>query len=278
MASSAKENSPKLWRIPPLAADDHKYSRGHVLILGGETMTGAARLAALAAQRAGAGMVTLAANEKVWPIYASSLMSVITTPLKATCDWEWILDNRRISAVLLGPGCEPGSELREAILHAAERDLPLVLDAGALDVLAEYISIRKSLAGKPFVCLPHEGEYEKLARALRLDIAAPKPARTVTLAEKLGGIVVLKGDVTVIAAPNGNYITNKANAPQLATAGTGDVLAGMVAGLAAQGMELFDAAAAAVWVHAEAARVFGHGMIAEDLLLQIPEVLRNLSR
>lgn len=276
MTGKAKENSARLWKIPPLKETDHKYSRGHVLVLGGAVMTGASKLAAVAAQRAGAGVVTLAAPKAAWPVYAAGMLSVITRPLKTAQDWEWILDHRKVSTVLLGPGCEPDDLLREVILHTADRALPLVVDAGALELLAADETLREIMKGKRFVCLPHEGEFKKLASALRVEASLEKSERALTLARAMNGIIVLKGATTIIAAPEGNLVGNHAHTPHLATAGTGDVLAGMVAGLAAQGMELFDAACAGVYLHTKAAESFGHGMIAEDLLGAIPNALKSL--
>ena len=265
------ENGPKQWTIRPLAADDHKYSRGHVLVWGG-TMTGAAKLAAWAAQRAGAGMVTIASTPTAWTIYASSMASVLTRALDKPGDWAWILKHRKVSAVVLGPGAEP-LELRAPLLAAIKQEKPLVLDAGALELLAKAPALREKLTGMSFLCLPHEGEYRRLAEALGLDTTAAKPARTRALAAALGGVVVLKGAETIIAAPDGRTLRQRISAPWLATAGTGDVLAGIAGALLSQGMEPFEAAAAAVWLHAEAASHHGPGMIAEDLLMSLPLAL-----
>lgn len=270
------QNSPGHWRLPPLPADTHKYKRGHVLLLGGATMTGAAKLAALAAQRAGAGVVTIAAPPASWPVYASSMMSVITRKLTKEAGFDWILKNRKVSAVLLGPGNDP-LELRTPLLAAIRSGLPLVLDAGALELLAKGPALRARLRGRTFICLPHEGEYRKLAEALDLDAQAAKPLRALALAQALGGIVLLKGAETIIAAPDGRMMRHETHAPWLASGGTGDVLAGIAAALASQAMEPFDATCAAAWLHSEAAQAFGPGMVAEDLLGALPQVLRNLS-
>lgn len=274
-AKLGKLNTPKCWHLPPLKHGDNKYTRGHVLLLGGARMTGAARLAALAAQRAGAGMVTLAAPRDAWPIYAASMMSVITTPLDSMNDWRDLLHKRHVNAVLLGPGCEPVSALEEALLHAGASKLPLVLDAGALTLLAQHPKLLASIHA-PYICLPHEGEFAKLADAFGVKSAADKATRAAALAKKLGAVVLLKGAETIIAAPQGKIRRNRAKAPWLATAGSGDVLAGIVVGLVAQGMEPFDATAAGAYIHTQAAMKFGRGMLAEDLLEAIPTVLRKL--
>lgn len=268
-------NSTALWHIPPMVAADHKYTRGHVGVVGGAVMTGAARLAALAAQRAGAGMVSIAAPMEAWPIYAASLMSVITLPLRDTAELAVLARTRKWSVWLLGPGCAPEA-MHEPLRIACESGLPMVLDAGALATLATDAALRRMLAGKPFALLPHEGEYKALAQACGLDVSAPKPERARALAHALGGVVLLKGADTYIAAPDGRVVHHASDTPWLATAGTGDVLAGMVAGLAAQGMALFDACCAGAWLHTEAAHAHGVGMVPEDLLPSIAEVRRGL--
>lgn len=301
------KNSPERWQIPPLLRDQHKYQRGHVLLFGGALMTGAAKLAAHAAQRAGAGVVTLASPRRAWPIYAMSTMSIITRPLDSPADWQWILDHRKITTVLLGPGAEPKEVLGP--LRATQRaGLPMVLDAGALQLLAENGSARRliipprvggrlkggrSMAsavsytktppqpspyqGGSFVLTPHDGEYQKLAVAFGLAEEPSRPKRALALAQATGGIVVLKGPDTYIAAPDGRLVHHPIDTPHLATAGTGDVLAGIIAGLWAQGMDGFDAACAGVWLHAQAAQEFARGMVAEDLIGALPRVFSETS-
>lgn len=272
--SDTKENSPALWQIPPLLRHHHKYDRGHVALLGGATMTGAAKLAALAAQRAGAGVVTLASERSVWPIYAMGMMSVITRPLDSMADWSQMLSARKVSAVLLGPGAAP-EELEEALDIALKQKLPLVLDAGALTALAMSAPLRQRCAGSGAILTPHAGEYEKLAASLRM----PPDTREHQLrhmAAMLGCVVVLKGADTLVASPAGALVHMAIDAPWLATAGTGDVLAGIIAGLRAQGMDAFDAACAGVWLHGHAAASCGRGMVAEDLLQALPAVLAGL--
>ena len=269
-----KINSPKLLRIPPLKPQDHKYSRGHALVLGGAVMTGAPRLSALAAQRAGAGMVTLAVPVQVWPVYAASMMSVIVRALQAPSDWGWVLTHRHIRAVLLGPGAE-ADELRKPLRNAIKSGLPLVLDAGALALIAEDKKIRELVAGSDAIYTPHDGEYLQLANSFKFPKSTDRAAKALQLAKALRGVVVLKGAETIIAAADGRVVRNISTTPWLATAGTGDVLADIITGLRAQGMDAFDAACAGVWLHGEAATHFGVGMIAEDLLLAIPAALQE---
>ncbi len=272
--ATATDNSAALWTIPELARDGHKYTRGHVLVLGGEIMTGASRLAAIAALRMGAGLVTLAAAEKVWSIYAASLLSVIARPLTGLRDWQKLLEDERINTVLIGPGAGVNDFTAEAILAASDTRKTLLLDADALTLMAQDGRLCGPRAAH-LIVTPHEGEYALLAKALKLDRSKDKVDRARDLASALSVVVVLKGAETVIADAAGKAVVNRNAPPTLATGGTGDVLAGMIAGLVAQGMGAFDAACAATYVHGEAANHLGHGLIAEDLLGAIPEVLRK---
>jgi len=264
-------NSPSLWKIPPLRPEDHKYTRGHVLVWGGAVMTGASRLSALAALRIGAGIVTLVAPEKVWPVYAASLLSVITRPWKSERDWEALLADARLGVVVIGPGAGMEESTKHAIIAALDAGKRLVLDADALSLLAQDASLRESIIGKDVILTPHEGEYEKLAHALRLG-GGDRSAQAQVLASALNVTVVLKGNRTRIA-DKARMVVNDHAPEWLATAGSGDVLAGMIAGLCAQGMPSFDAACAGVWLHGEAAICCGRGMIAEDLLEAIPKIM-----
>lgn len=263
-----------MWQIPPLLRSHHKYDRGHVALLGGATMTGAAKLAALAAQRAGAGVVTLASDRTVWPIYAMGMMSVITRPLDGMGDWKWILKARKVTTVLLGPGAAP-DELAEPLAVAVQQALPLVLDAGALALLAARAPLRKTIAQAQAILTPHEGEFRQLATAMKLG-DGPREQQLWRMASQLRAVIVLKGADTLIANPEGAMVVNHADAPWLASAGTGDVLAGIIAGLRAQGMAAFEAACAGVWLHSAAAARFGRGMVAEDLVQALPPVLDGL--
>jgi NAD(P)H-hydrate epimerase len=269
------ENSPKLWSLPKLRPDGHKYDRGHLLVLGGGTMTGAARLSALAAQRSGTGLVTLAAPREAWPTYAASLLSAIARPLDGIADWKKLLGVKTVSAVLIGPGADAGPLTAGAIRAATAEKQPLVLDATALTMLGDSADLRRVLPAGT-ILTPHAGEYEKLAKAYRIPAKLPVHEGAKNLAKTSRCVVVLKGAETIIAAPDGRAVLNHARAPWLATAGTGDVLAGIIAGLLAQGMEPLPAACAGVWLHSEAARTLGPGMIADDLPGALPSVLRKL--
>ncbi len=277
IAPQTFENDPRLWRagLPCPDAKGHKYSRGHVLILGGYPMTGAARLAARGAQRAGSGLTTIAAPQAAFPIYAAALTSVMVHPLTGSDDLTQLLKDQRFKALLIGPGAEANEATRTQVAAMLASGRPVVLDAGALtafaaDPSALLCAIASHNSG-PCVLTPHEGEFSRL-----FDCSGSKLERCREAARRANAIIVLKGSDTVIAAPDGTAIIN-ANAPAtLATAGSGDVLAGMIAGLLAQGMAPTSAAAAAVWMHGAAANEFGVGLIAEDLPEMLPAVLRKL--
>jgi NAD(P)H-hydrate epimerase len=261
--------------VPHPQAGDHKYTRGSVLVLGGAEMTGAARLSALAAARTGAGMVSIAAPASAYEIYAASLLSIIVKRMETTEDWREMLANVRVNAVCMGPGAGINAITSEALALALNSAHPLVLDADALTLLAEHETLRAALCARTGeTCLtPHEGEYRRLANALGLDAHADKLTRARALAKALACNVILKGADTVIANAGGEAAINTNAPPWLATAGSGDVLAGMVASLAAQGMGMFAAACAGAWLHGEAGNKAGAGLMAEDLLEAIPALI-----
>jgi len=270
------ENSPRLWMqgYPWPQTDTHKYMRGHALVAGGRLMTGAARLASLSCARMGAGLVTVAAPLVSWTVYACSLTSIMVHPMKESGSLEDILADARINTVVVGPGAGVSDLTRKHALQALGGGTrAVVLDADAISVFSsDPLSLFGAISG-PCVLTPHEGEFNRI-----FDVQGSKLARAISAARQSGAIVVLKGPDTVIASPDGRAVIN-ANAPaELATGGTGDVLAGMIAGLLAQGMDAFLAASAAVWMHGEAARLFGPGLIAQDLPDAIPRVLRRLRR
>jgi len=191
------------------------------------------------------------------------------------------LKDQRLNAVMLGPGGGVGVAMQAKVRAALNGERGVVLDADALTsfaghpaALANAIGRRK---GGVTVLTPHEGEFQRLFKNLDDLVHAPvKVEKTVLAAHATGAILLLKGPDTVIAAPDGR-LAIASNAPAwLATAGAGDVLAGMIAGLLAQGMPGFEAAAAAVWLHGEAAAEFGPGLISEDLPEQLPAIYRRL--
>ena len=267
------ENGPPLWLsgYPWPQPEDHKYRRGHVVVAGGPVLTGAARLAARSAARAGAGLVTVAAPEAAWPIYAGALTDVIARPIRQPGDFAALIGDERVRAMVVGPGAGVTSETRELALAALATGRAAVLDADALTIFAEATDVLFAAIKGPTVLTPHEGEF---ARLFHLD--GDRLSRARQAAKAAGAVVVLKGPDTVIAAPDGRAAINSNAPPDLATGGTGDVLAGLIAGLLAQGLAPFEAACAACWLHGEAARDFGPGLVAEDLIDTLPMALRRL--
>jgi ADP-dependent NAD(P)H-hydrate dehydratase / NAD(P)H-hydrate epimerase len=273
LAPKTHENGPALWldAFPWPRLDAHKYKRGHVLVVGGEVMTGAARLAARAAARVGAGLVTLAAPASVWPVYAAALTGIIVRPVAGPEDLAELLSDARRNVLLLGPGggATPATQAQVEAALATRR--ATVLDADALTAFAKAPHALFAAIAGPCVLTPHQGEFARL-----FDIAGDKLTRARAAAARSNAVVLLKGPDTVIAAPDGRAAINANAPPDLATAGSGDVLAGLVVGLLAQGVQTFHAACAACWLQGEAATRFGPGLVAEDLIDALPPVLRQL--
>jgi hydroxyethylthiazole kinase-like uncharacterized protein yjeF len=269
------ENGPPLWLgvYPWPQPEDHKYRRGHVVVAGGPELTGAARLAARSAARAGAGLVTVAAPEVAWPVYASALMGIIVRPIRQFEDFAALIGDERVRAMIVGPGAGVTPETRDLARAALGTGRAVVLDADALTAFAGSRDELFAAIDGPAVLTPHDGEFARLFGPLegrdRLD-------RARQAAKVAGAVVVLKGPDTVIAAPDGRAAINSNAPPDLATGGTGDVLSGLIAGLLAQGLAAFDAACAACWLHGEAARDFGPGLVADDLIDTLPVALRRL--
>ena len=269
-------NEPGLWigRYRWPSPGDHKYSRGHAVVAGGAEMTGAARLAARAAMRAGAGMLTIASPPEVRAIYAADRASVLTVPVANAAEFSALLDDPRKNAVLIGPGCGVNRTTRDMVLGALAAGRAVVLDADAVTVFADdRDTLFAATTGTNCLLTPHEGEFARL-----FPDPGDKLARTRKAARDCGAVVLLKGADTVIAAPDGRAVINHNAPPFLATAGAGDVLAGLCLGLMAQGMDGFHAACAAAWLHGEAATDFGPGLVADDLPEALPAVLRRLAR
>jgi hydroxyethylthiazole kinase-like uncharacterized protein yjeF len=272
-------NLPALWRsrlrVPQPA--DHKYARGHAFVVSGpSSATGAARLAAAGALRAGAGAVTVASPPDAVLVNASQLTAIMVCECDGPAALSDLLADPRPKSVVIGPGNGVGAETCANVEAALASEAAVVLDADALTSWANqrealFASIKSRL--RPVVLTPHEGEFARLFAA-----EGPRLDRARAAAAASGAVVVLKGYDTVIAAPDGRAAINS-NAPaDLATAGSGDVLAGIVAGLLAQGLPGFEAATAGVWMHGAAATAVGRGLTAEDLPLAIPAVLRQLDR
>ncbi|MEX2616736.1 MAG: NAD(P)H-hydrate dehydratase [Alphaproteobacteria bacterium] len=268
-------NAPALWRsrFPWPKLTDHKYRRGHAVITGGRNMTGAARLAAKAAQRAGAGLVTAAVPNDAAVIYKIAMTSALVHPFLDTHGYGEYIKEPRISAILVGPGNELNLGTRERALQALRTGKGVVLDADALSIFEGSAELLFDTIAGPCVLTPHDGEFARL-----FDTRGDKLSRVRQAAERSGAVVLLKGADTVIAAPDGRAVINENAPPDLATGGSGDVLAGMLTGLLAQRMDAFDAACAAVWLHGEAAAEFGPGLVADDLIDTLPTVLRRLKK
>jgi ADP-dependent NAD(P)H-hydrate dehydratase / NAD(P)H-hydrate epimerase len=277
VAPDAAENDPVLWLddLPRPHLESHKYTRGHALVAGGAVMTGAARLGARAAARLGAGLVTVAAPAPVVPVYAAALTGIIVQPISGLDDFGDLLADKRRNAALIGPGAGVGAETRDktlAILAAAKR---AVLDADALTSFADDAKTLFAAIRSPVVMTPHEGEFARLFARL-FDRRGSKLERARRAARESGAVIVLKGADTVIAAPDGRAAINANAPPDLATAGSGDVLAGIVLGLLTQQMPAFEAAAAATWLHGAAADRIGRGLVADDLVEALAPALRDL--
>lgn len=255
---STFQNLPNLWRtsLPNPDSSSHKYQRGYCVVFAAPALTGATRMAATAALRIGAGLVTVQAAQR-GDIYRMTLPPEIMVQ----DDGEPVPD--KATVLLGGPGGISPHHKRDLLRRS---DLPRVIDSGALPDRPALLN-----GTVKTVLTPHEGEFETLFGPIGDD----RRQAALQTAQRAQSIVVLKGPVTLIAHPDGRLIVNDRPDANLATAGTGDVLAGMIAGLIAQGMDVFYAAAAAVWMHSEAALRIGHGLIASDIIKALPNVLKT---
>jgi hydroxyethylthiazole kinase-like uncharacterized protein yjeF len=281
---TAFANEPPLWSraFPRPGPEGHKYSRGHAVVLsGGLSATGAARLAARGALRAGAGLVTIASPREALSINAAASLAAMVRPVDGPAELAEFLADKRRNAIALGPSGGVGLAMRERVAAALGSEAAVVLDADALTSFAdEPAALATAIgkhAGRGVVLTPHEGEFIRLFKSIAQDHNVNSKLEKTRLAARLSGaVMLLKGPDTVVAAPDGRA-SIAANAPAtLATAGSGDVLTGMIAGLLAQGMPAFEAASAATWLHGEAATSFGPGLISEDLPEELPRVYRRL--
>ena len=278
------ENVPELWHgaFPVPRIDGHKYARGHALVVSGDiAATGAARMSASGALRAGAGLVTLASPRDALAINASALTAVMVRPIDTVMEFGALLTDNRLNACVIGPGAGVGARTCDLVLTALSVQRHLVLDADALTSFADaperLFEAIKSSPNPQVVLTPHEGEFPRLFS----DISNKHPFRSKlervrSAAERSGAVVLLKGPDTVVASPDGRAAIAANAPPWLATAGAGDVLAGMIAGLLAQNVPAFEAACIGVWMHGEAAHEAGPGLIAEDLSETLPAVFRRL--
>jgi ADP-dependent NAD(P)H-hydrate dehydratase / NAD(P)H-hydrate epimerase len=280
----AFENTPQFWRraFPVPRTEAHKYARGHVLAVSGDmAATGAARMTARASLRAGAGLVTLASPRDALAVNATALTAVMVRPVDTAIEFAEQLSDKRFNACMIGPGAGIGERTRDFVHTALQVPRALVLDADALTSFADapdrLFEAIKAAGEAGVVLTPHDGEFPRLFS----DLSNKHPGRSKlervrAAAERSGAVVLLKGPDTTVAAPDGRA-TIAANAPPwLATAGAGDVLSGIIAGLMAQGVPAFEAASIGVWMHGEAGREAGPGLIAEDLPEVMPAVHRHI--
>ncbi len=276
----AFSDQPELWLkyYPRLKLTGHKYDRGHAVVVSGEMeRTGAARMGARAALRMGAGLVSLASSKSAFYINAAQLTAIMVDAYEGPDGLAELLTDPRITAVMIGPGAGLTEETQQNVAAVLGSASAAVIDADGLtafedepSVLFEQIKYREP----PVILTPHEGEFERIFPELLEEPSKLERARAA--AEMSGAVIVLKGPDTIIAAPNGVAGLVENAPPWLATAGTGDVLAGIITGLLAQGMDALDAAMAGVWIHGETAKVIGPGMIAEDMSEALPEIIRRL--
>ena len=273
------ENSKALWvdEFPKLSVSGHKYSRGHTVIYGGSKMTGAARLAASAAMRIGSGLTSIVASREVFPIYASHKASLLVEPIETSQDIIDYLSDDRKNTILIGSGAGVSDDLKDLVLELLSKysnSRNFVIDADAISSFEDCAEEIFPMLGDRCVLTPHKREFERLFG--NVDNKKSKVEIALAAANKAGAVIILKGADTVIASPDGQAAINTNAPPYLATAGSGDVLAGMVAGLLAQNMPSFEAACCAVWLHGECANNFGRGLIADDIAEELPNILSKI--
>ncbi len=270
------ENTPELWlsRFPWPVVSAHKHARGRLVVVSGDAWsTGAARLAARAGLRMGAGLVTVLSPTDALSVNAAHLEAVMLRPFETEVELEQIAAD--VDAAVIGPAAGVNETTLLNVLALARTGAALVIDADAITVFRDDPEELFSVLDVDDVLTPHPGEFERLFPGLLKD-APERITAARRAARKADAIVLLKGPDTVIAAPDGRAAVNTNGSPWLATAGSGDVLAGFIGSLIAQGMESFEAACAAAWIHAEAGDLHGPGLISEDLPGLAPMVLRRL--
>jgi hydroxyethylthiazole kinase-like uncharacterized protein yjeF len=283
-------NAPDLWAMLLKCPDeaDHKYSRGQVAVLGGMEMTGAACLAAHAASRIGAGLTMIINPTSDFPlksgvlnpvsVYRSFMPHLIVKEGMGFLDYLKRAELRGRCAAVLGPGL--GLDHQDIICRLVQSVLrdggPVVLDADALNAYEGQPSALLDELHANAVLTPHEGELKRLFPDLADRLDTDRKTVAEEIAGHIKGVLVLKGAKTIVAAKGHKTVVNSEASPYLATAGSGDVLSGMIAGLLAQGVPAFDAACAAVWIHGRAGQNFGLGLIATDLPDLIPDVLQEV--
>jgi NAD(P)H-hydrate epimerase len=271
-------DGPDLWHVPRLDPEGHKFTRGHCVVMSGPPLqTGASRMTATAALRTGAGLVTLAGAHSSLLVQANHVTAIMLKPVDGAASLALLMQDHKVKSFVIGPAAGVGEATKANVLAILAGGPATVLDADALTSFKEspevLFSAIKNAPDRPVVMTPHEGEFERLFG--KVDGSKVERARSAAL--RSGAIVVLKGSDTVVAAPDGHAVINDNAPPTLGTAGSGDVLAGIIAGLLAQGVKGFDAACAGVWIHGECGNRWGKpGLIAEDLPGLVPDVLAGL--
>lgn len=280
-------NAPELWSalLPTPQLMGHKYSRGHTLAISGPIeKSGAIRLAANAALRIGSGLVTIAAPTDTLHAHAARTDVLMLAPMDSTEQLKDHLRDPRINSICIGPGLDPDENTRQLVLTILEHSASVVLDAGALSAFTEYAQVLHDAISNrtaPAILTPHDGEFNRIFPALKPTLSKLEKARIA--AHMVGATIILKGPDTVIAnadreSADGRTAISDNGSPWLATAGSGDVLSGMISGLLAQGMPAFEAASAAVWFHSEASQIIGPGLISSDLDQGLKTALVNYHR
>lgn len=272
------ENDPRLWTLPVRGAAGHKFDAGHCVVVSGDALhTGATRLSALGAARIGAGLVTLAGEREALMVHASHVTAIMLAEVDGAGALAELLEDKRKNAVVMGPALGVGARTREMVLAVLEIAARVVLDADAMTSFEDTPQTLFDAIGKrepgTVVLTPHTGEFKRLFG----EIEGAKTEMAIAAAKRSGAVVLLKGTDTVIAHPEGRAVINTTGTPLLATAGAGDVLAGLIGGLLAQGMAAHEAACAGTYIHGRAAMAYGRrGMTAEDLPGLVPQVLHDI--
>ena len=269
-------NSKSIWsnKIMWPSEDDNKYSRGYTLIIGGpKEMTGASRLAAHAAQRTGSGIVVLACNKSSADIYYKTLTSQIVKKYSSNNELNKIISDKRIDSIIIGPGLGANQSSKRKVINLLKLNKNIIIDADAISCFKnDLLTFKKIIKNKNVIITPHEGELKNIFPNLKGSLLE----KAIFASKTLNTIVVLKSSTTVIASPNKNIIINKFGSKWLSTAGSGDVLAGILGALTSNKMEPFYAAAFGVWLHSAAEKEFGPGLIAEDIPDIIPIIFKKL--
>lgn len=276
IAPATVANAPAAWRraLSGRDASDHKYRRGHVVVVGG-AMSGAGRLALASARRSGVGLATAAVPAGMTALYAGDAPGAIVREVGGASVLASLLADPRYSAVVAGPGLGPGAEARAIVEAALGAARPVVIDADGLGVFAGEAGRLAQRIAAPVVLTPHDGEFRRLFPEIDPAVTGKLEAAR-QAARAVGAVVLLKGADTVVAAPDGRAAIADNAPPTLATAGSGDVLAGLIGGLLARGMPAFEAASAGAWIHGEAGAAAGASVLAEDLVSRIGPIVEAL--